>query len=98
MINNFYGVLRNGSTVILKVAYGYTVEDDNDPLLSLAEEAAALGSLAGAPGMWLVDSFPIREQKQQTHLLLPDYEFHYSPFHARLAPRRWVQEESESVE
>jgi hypothetical protein len=67
-INIFFCVLRNGSTVILKLAYGYTVNGDDDRMLKLAHESVQLASLAGAPGRWLVDSFPIREQKRLLNL------------------------------
>lgn len=52
-------IRRNSSAVIMKIAYGYSVEKDNDHFVAIAEEALRVGSLAGAPGRWLVDSFPI---------------------------------------
>jgi hypothetical protein len=59
--NPLFAPLRNPAAFIMKVAYGYNVKDDNDPYLHLAEEGIRLGSLGGAPGRWLVDSFPIRK-------------------------------------
>jgi len=50
---------RNAAAVIMKIAYGYTIEGDDDHFVALAEESMRVGSLAGAPGKWLVDSFPI---------------------------------------
>lgn len=45
----------------MKVAYGYTIDKDNDHFVALAEESMRVGSLAAAPGKWLVDSVPIRK-------------------------------------
>jgi hypothetical protein len=43
----------------MKIAYGYSVTDENDHFVWLAEESARVASLAGAPGKWLVDSIPL---------------------------------------
>ncbi|RDB15644.1 O-methylsterigmatocystin oxidoreductase [Hypsizygus marmoreus] len=52
-------IRRNAAGVIMKIAYGYTINEDDDHFVALAEESMRVGSLAGAPGFWLVDSFPI---------------------------------------
>jgi len=52
---------RNSSAVIMKMAYGYQITE-NDPLLQLAEESALISGWALAPGKWLVDYYPICEQ------------------------------------
>lgn len=53
------GVNRGAGAVILKIAYGYTIESHKaDPLVDLADEALVQFSLAGQPGAWLVDIFP----------------------------------------
>lgn len=52
-------LVRNAGAVILKIAYGYDVKGEHDHFLGLAREGIRVGSLAGAPGKWLVDSFPI---------------------------------------
>ena len=44
---------------MLKVAYGYEVKSEHDRFLELAKDGIRVGSLAGAPGKWLVDCFPI---------------------------------------
>ncbi|THU95602.1 cytochrome P450 [Dendrothele bispora CBS 962.96] len=49
---------QNTSAVIMKMAYGYQITD-NDPLLQLAEDSARISGWALAPGRWLVDYYPI---------------------------------------
>ncbi|KAJ7892602.1 cytochrome P450 [Mycena leptocephala] len=49
---------RNAAAVIMKIAYGYSVTRNDDPVVALAEEGMRVGSLGGAPGKWLVDSLP----------------------------------------
>ncbi|KAJ7684384.1 cytochrome P450 [Mycena polygramma] len=49
---------RNAAAVIMKIAYGYPVIQNNDHFVAVAEEHMRIGSLAGAPGKWLVDSLP----------------------------------------
>ncbi|KAG6811069.1 hypothetical protein H0H92_009129 [Tricholoma furcatifolium] len=51
-------IRRNAAAVIMKMAYGYTVSE-NDPFIEVAEEASKISGLATAPGKWLVDSYPI---------------------------------------
>ncbi|KJA14903.1 hypothetical protein HYPSUDRAFT_1070939, partial [Hypholoma sublateritium FD-334 SS-4] len=50
---------RNAAAVTMNVAYGYPVTDKNDHFFALAEESMRVGSLAGTPGKWLVDSIPL---------------------------------------
>lgn len=46
--------------MILKIAYGYTIEPHGrDPLVDLANEAMDQFSIAGSPGRWLVDTIPL---------------------------------------
>ncbi|TDL25716.1 cytochrome P450 [Rickenella mellea] len=52
-------IRKNFVSVILKVAYGYSVTGDNDHFVIAAEEATAVVALAANPGRWLVDFFPI---------------------------------------
>ncbi|GLB39440.1 putative cytochrome p450 [Lyophyllum shimeji] len=51
-------IRRNAAAVIMKMAYGYTVTED-DPFIAVAEEASKISGLAMAPGRWLVDYYPI---------------------------------------
>ena len=56
---NLNGIDSEAGAVILKIAYGYTIEPHNrDPLVDLADEALVQFSLAAAPGAWLVDVLP----------------------------------------
>lgn len=45
---------------MLAIAYGYEVEEENDPFVHDAEVALKIMSQSSAPG-WLVDIFPLRE-------------------------------------
>ncbi|KIM62440.1 hypothetical protein SCLCIDRAFT_24975 [Scleroderma citrinum Foug A] len=45
--------------IALRIAYGYQVNQENDPLINLAREAVSIFSKASAPGAFLVDSIPI---------------------------------------
>lgn len=49
------------TSVILMVAYGYEVEDQNDSLVLLAQEVMSSLSVAVAPNRYWVDSVPICE-------------------------------------
>ncbi|KAL0581129.1 hypothetical protein V5O48_000918 [Marasmius crinis-equi] len=49
---------RNAGSAILEVAYGWSVQDENDYLLSLMKEAFTLQGELTRPGAWLVDIFP----------------------------------------
>lgn len=42
----------------MKVAYGYTIAEDHDPFIGVAEEAAKISGWALAPGRWIVDYYP----------------------------------------
>ncbi|KAJ7510129.1 cytochrome P450 [Mycena galericulata] len=47
------------SAVVLRITYGYTVEDENDPIVELVNSVMAEFSAAIAPGAFLVDLLPI---------------------------------------
>ena len=51
-------VSRNASAVIMKVAFGYTVKED-DAFIAFADEASRISSRAMQPGKWLVDYYPL---------------------------------------
>ncbi|TFK31795.1 cytochrome P450 [Crucibulum laeve] len=57
--NLFVCVQRAAASLIMKISFGYTIDNDNDHFVFLAESSLKLAYLAGAPGRWLVDSFPI---------------------------------------
>ena len=46
-------------SVILKISHGYSVKDDNDPLVEMAEIAMNNFSLVITPGRFLVDVLPV---------------------------------------
>lgn len=81
----------------MKLAFGYEVKSENDYYLQLAEESMKVGSLAAAPGRWLVDSFPIRKY-QHMHWGMGRKKYLYayvcSPLLAKLVSRRLFQTES----
>ena len=45
----------------MKIAYGYTIDSDDDKFLDIVEEGNALSDRFAAPGRWLVDYYPIRK-------------------------------------
>jgi hypothetical protein len=52
-------VSREAGAIILKIAYGYTVEAHaRDPLVHISNLALDHFSKAGTPGAWLVDMIP----------------------------------------
>ena len=53
-------VRRNAGAVILKVAYGWTVETNDDYFVKLMEQAVQHMAEANAPGKWLVEDLPAR--------------------------------------
>ncbi|KAF8868368.1 cytochrome P450 [Infundibulicybe gibba] len=65
LLNNPAGfvqhIRRNAGAVILKVAYGYQVDSDNDKFVRGIEEGFRASATSGVsvPGKYLVESFPI---------------------------------------
>lgn len=52
---------REAGAIILKIAYGYTIEPHKrDPLVHIANLALDHFSQASTPGTWLVDIIPPR--------------------------------------
>ncbi|KAF5377278.1 hypothetical protein D9615_006445 [Tricholomella constricta] len=47
------------AAIVFQISHGYTVRDDNDPLVELAERATLEFSLATAPGAFVVDLLPV---------------------------------------
>ncbi|KAI5121763.1 hypothetical protein M0805_009574 [Coniferiporia weirii] len=50
---------KNSAAVILRIGYGINIKISDDYFVAMAEESMRVGSLAAAPGKWLVDSLPI---------------------------------------
>jgi len=51
---------RTVGAIVLRIAYGYQVNQENDSLINLVGEAVRIFSKAAAPGAFLIDSIPIR--------------------------------------
>lgn len=62
---------RAAGSIILMLAYGYEVQDDEDPYVAIVEKAMSEVSRAAKPAAFLVDFFPIR----MSHLS-PQREWH----------------------
>lgn len=53
-------VRTEAGAIILKMAYGYTIQPHGtDPLVAIADLALAQFSVASMPGAWLVDTMPL---------------------------------------
>ncbi|KAH7890618.1 cytochrome P450 [Phlebopus sp. FC_14] len=50
---------KHGRRIVLKIAYGYTVELENDPLVKLVDDAMDQFSETTAPNAFMVDIVPI---------------------------------------
>ncbi|KAJ7229088.1 cytochrome P450 [Mycena pura] len=88
---------RNAAAVIMKIAYGYPVTCNDDHFVKIAEEGIKIISMAGAPGKWLVDSFPVLR-------FLPEWfpgagfkrqakEWSQTLYSQSLEPHMWVKEQ-----
>ena len=55
-------VRRNAGAVILKVAYGWKVESNDDHFVTMMEKAVKMNVEANTPGKWLVEDLPARMQ------------------------------------
>jgi hypothetical protein len=63
----FDHIRKEAGAVILKITYGYNVEQHGrDHLVEMAGQTMADFSDACTPGKWPVDMFPLRECIQQT--------------------------------
>nr|BAK09523.1 cytochrome P450 [Postia placenta] len=52
-------IRKTTGAVILKMAYGYEVQEGDDPLVDLVDRAVDEFSISTRPGAFLVDTFPI---------------------------------------
>lgn len=52
-------IRTHAGAIILKLAYGYTIREDEDPFVTLADRAMAQFTEATTPGAFLVDVFPL---------------------------------------
>lgn len=51
---------RFAGGIILKIAYGWTVADNDDFFVTLIQQTFNAHTYVARPGYWLVDSYPIR--------------------------------------
>ena len=51
---------RMAASVILSIAYGIDVQSADDPFVLTAEKALETVAIAGHPGSFLIDTFPLR--------------------------------------
>ncbi len=90
---------RNAAAVVMKVAYGYSIVDEDDFFIGVAEEAAQISGWALAPGRWMVDYFPICSCSSpatlgvalQRKVLIPSPPLTSSAIYPFLDPRRPLQ-------
>ncbi|OJA15899.1 hypothetical protein AZE42_09067, partial [Rhizopogon vesiculosus] len=51
-------VQHTAGAVILRISYGYEVQEKNDPFVDLADRAVVIFSESSAPGAWMVNIIP----------------------------------------
>ncbi|EJD49567.1 cytochrome P450 [Auricularia subglabra TFB-10046 SS5] len=56
--NFAHHIKRNAAAVIMRISYGYTIQE-KDPFIDMIEESFRISSLGATQGMWMVDQFPI---------------------------------------
>lgn len=86
--------------LIMDIAYGIDVLPVGDPYIDTAEKALASVSIATMPGAFLVDLIPARTSSNMLLFSCGAHSFgdvrsQVCPF---MAPRGWIQAESQSME
>ncbi|KAG2147440.1 cytochrome P450 [Suillus bovinus] len=51
-------IKRNAAAVVLNLAYGWKVTENNDHFISILQESMALSAILAEPGRWLVEAIP----------------------------------------
>ncbi|KUJ15017.1 cytochrome P450 [Mollisia scopiformis] len=71
-----------GTTVILRIAYGITVGENDDPYVELAKKASFIISNAGQTGATMVDNFPFLRYLPKWLSILPSLKLarEYYPY------------------
>lgn len=90
-------LISEAGAVILKIAYGYTIEaQERDHLVHISNLALENFSVAGTPGAWLVDMIPAR----MYYLLSPSYieTDNLSQICPNLVPRGRIQAHCKGME
>ena len=62
--------ISNIGANILMITFGYQIQEDNDPLVKIAEEAVDTFSRASLPAAFLVDTLPIRTKIKRPFYVL----------------------------
>lgn len=65
LLSRHHPTISTAGTIIFKVTYGYTVQEENDPFVELADKVMAMISIVATPGAFLVDVIPACETKVQ---------------------------------
>lgn len=91
-------VFRNAAAVIMKIAYGYTINKDQDYFVTLIEDFIKTGTFTSAPGRWLVDSFPFRNSLVSLNTTLSHEMVLSSSVLAGVVSWCWLQEAGQNNE
>jgi hypothetical protein len=51
----------NAGALVLRITYGYRVQEHNDPFINLTEQSIREVTLAASPTSWIVDYLPFRK-------------------------------------
>ena len=52
---------RMTGSIVLMISYGYEPQEDDDPLIRMADEATEQAAEVAQPGAFIVDVFPFRK-------------------------------------
>ena len=65
---------RFTGAIIVRITYGYELQEKEDPMIALAESTVASFASFNKPGAYLVDSIPLCGSISYSY-----YQFEYSP-------------------
>ena len=98
---------RTAGAIILMISHGYTVKENDDPIVDIVEAAMNQFSVCVEPGAFLVDTVPLCKSpfsRQPTagginriSLTPSDLGAPYSAIRARLVPWSGMESESQTV-
>lgn len=57
-LEHLIGEPRTAGAMILRISYGYEIEQTDDPLIKISDKVMEEFSLSATPGAFLVDAFP----------------------------------------
>ncbi|KAF8550635.1 cytochrome P450 [Imleria badia] len=94
LVNN---IRSTAGAIVLKVTYGYTVQEEKDPFVELADKVMAMVSLVATPGAFLVDVVPalryLPEWFPGTGFLQDAKKYHRLMMESVLRPHQYVVEQ-----